>query len=81
MWEHYHWADVFLLPTLSEGSANVCWEAAATHTQVMTTAAAGLVDFNATIVPLEPDAIVARAGAQSKSPEFWRPTPLRNIAD
>jgi glycosyltransferase involved in cell wall biosynthesis len=39
--EHYRWADVFVLPTLSEGSANVCYEAMAAGLPVITTAAAG----------------------------------------
>lgn len=41
IWEHYRWADVFVLPTLSEGSANVCHEAAAIGLPVITTQAAG----------------------------------------
>jgi glycosyltransferase involved in cell wall biosynthesis len=57
VWEHYHWADVLLLPTLSEGSANVCWEAATTCTRVITTAAAGLYDSTATIVAIDAHAI------------------------
>lgn len=42
VWEHYRWADVFVLPTLSEGSANACWEALACGTSVATTQASGL---------------------------------------
>lgn len=41
VWKHYAWADVFVLPTLSEGSANVCHEAAAAGVPVITTEAAG----------------------------------------
>jgi glycosyltransferase involved in cell wall biosynthesis len=40
---HYAWADVFLLPTLSDGSATVCYEALAAGRPVITTAAAGSV--------------------------------------
>jgi glycosyltransferase involved in cell wall biosynthesis len=40
---HYHWADVFVLPTLSEGSANVVYEAMAAGLAVVTTPNAGSV--------------------------------------
>jgi glycosyltransferase involved in cell wall biosynthesis len=43
MREHYGWADVFLLPTLSEGSANVCYEALAHGVPVVTTPNAGAI--------------------------------------
>lgn len=43
MLEHYLWADVFVLPTLSEGSANVCYEALAAGLPVVTTPHAGSV--------------------------------------
>lgn len=39
--EHYAWADVFVFPTLSEGSANVCHEAMGAGLPVITTANAG----------------------------------------
>jgi glycosyltransferase involved in cell wall biosynthesis len=38
---HYAWADVLVLPTLSEGSANVCLEAASHGVPVITTPNAG----------------------------------------
>jgi glycosyltransferase involved in cell wall biosynthesis len=41
MQQHYDWADVLLLPTLSEGSANVVHEALAAGLPVITTAHAG----------------------------------------
>lgn len=41
--DHYRWADVFLLPTLAEGSANVCYEAMAHGLPVITTPNAGSV--------------------------------------
>lgn len=41
--EHYHWADVFVLPTLAEGSANVCYEALSHGVPVITTPNAGSV--------------------------------------
>jgi len=39
----YRWADIFLLPSLSEGSANVCFEALAAGLPVITTPNAGSV--------------------------------------
>jgi glycosyltransferase involved in cell wall biosynthesis len=41
--EHYGWADMLLLPTLAEGSANVCYEAMAHGLPVITTPSAGSV--------------------------------------
>lgn len=43
MSEHYRWADVLVLPTLAEGSANVCYEAMAHARPVITTPNAGSV--------------------------------------
>ncbi len=43
MAEQYRWADVLLLPTLSEGSANVCHEALSAGVPVVTTPNAGSV--------------------------------------
>jgi glycosyltransferase involved in cell wall biosynthesis len=60
----YAWADVLVLPTLSEGSANVCHEAMAAGVPVITTANAGSAvrhGDNGLIVPAR-DA-VALAGA------------------
>jgi glycosyltransferase involved in cell wall biosynthesis len=39
----YAWADVLVLPTISEGSANVCYEALAAGLPVITTPHAGSV--------------------------------------
>lgn len=41
--EHYKWADVFLLPSLCEGSAIVCYEALSCGLPVITTPNAGSV--------------------------------------
>jgi glycosyltransferase involved in cell wall biosynthesis len=43
MMDHYRWADVFLLPSLCEGSATVCYEALAAGLPVITTPNAGSV--------------------------------------
>jgi glycosyltransferase involved in cell wall biosynthesis len=52
VWKHYSWADVFFLPTLSEGSSNACLEALGAGLPVVTTAAAGLTTCdNLSIVP------------------------------
>jgi glycosyltransferase involved in cell wall biosynthesis len=40
---HYAWADVFLLPSICEGSATVCYEALAAGLPVITTPNAGSV--------------------------------------
>ncbi len=60
VWRHYQWADVFFLPTLSEGSANVCWEALSTGTYVLTSSAAGLTEADADICPGDPEVMVDR---------------------
>jgi glycosyltransferase involved in cell wall biosynthesis len=43
MREEYAWADVFLMPSISEGSANVCYEALGQGLPVVTTHNAGSV--------------------------------------
>jgi glycosyltransferase involved in cell wall biosynthesis len=43
MAEHYAWADVFLLPSICEGSATACYEALAAGLPVITTENAGSV--------------------------------------
>jgi glycosyltransferase involved in cell wall biosynthesis len=59
VWEHYRWADVFILPTLSEGSANVCLEAAAAGLPVITSAAAGITDSTV------PNVVVDRVSSET----------------
>jgi glycosyltransferase involved in cell wall biosynthesis len=64
MAEHYAWADVFLLPSICEGSATVCYEALAAGLPVITTENAGSVVRDHTegfIVPIrDASAIVER---------------------
>jgi hypothetical protein len=43
VWKHYAWADVFLLPSICEGSATVCYEALAAGLPVITTPNAGSI--------------------------------------
>src|SRR5262249_20586778 len=43
MREHYRWADIMVLPTLSEGSSNACYEALASGLPAITTNHAGAV--------------------------------------
>lgn len=44
--EHFSWADLFLLPSICEGSATVCYEALAAGLPVITTPNAGSVIRN-----------------------------------
>ncbi len=46
MMRHYEWADVLVLPTISEGSANVCYEALHAGLPIITTTNAGSVVRN-----------------------------------
>jgi len=61
---HYRWADVFLLPSLCEGSATVCYEALAAGLPVITTPNAGSVvrdGVDGFIVPIrDPEAIAEK---------------------
>ncbi|VFM95721.1 MAG: Glycosyl transferases group 1 [Candidatus Kentron sp. G] len=62
--KHYAWADIFVLPTLSEGSANVCYEAMAARLPVITTpnAGAGIVhEENGLLVPIRDAESIAMA--------------------
>jgi glycosyltransferase involved in cell wall biosynthesis len=59
---HYQWADVFVLPTLCEGSATVCYEALAAGLPVITTPNAGSVvrdGVDGFIVPIRNSAAIA----------------------
>jgi glycosyltransferase involved in cell wall biosynthesis len=62
--EHYDWADVLVLPTLSEGSANVIYEGMAVGLPVVTTNNAGSVivsGHNGLIVPARDAKAIASA--------------------
>ena len=61
MAEHYAWADVFLLPSICEGSATVCYEALAAGLPVVTTENAGSVvrdGMDGFIVPIRDAAAI-----------------------
>jgi glycosyltransferase involved in cell wall biosynthesis len=64
MAEHYIGADVFLLPSICEGSATVCYEALAAGLPVITTPNAGSVvrdGIDGFIVPIrDPEAIAEK---------------------
>ena len=72
----YDWADVFVLPTLSEGSANVCYEALANGLPVITTSHAGSVIRDGRegfIVPIRSsDQIVEKLVQLRDDPDLWR---------
>lgn len=76
MADHYRWADVLVLPTLSEGSANVCHEAMAAGLPVITTRAAGSLlqdDVNGLLVPeRDTEALVAAIVWMARDPEARR---------
>lgn len=69
-------ADLFVLPTLSEGSANVCHEAKGAGLPVITTAAAGIVAHSQlTLVPSADSVALAEAIQQvAKAPRIREPT-------
>jgi glycosyltransferase involved in cell wall biosynthesis len=61
IWKHYGWADVFLLPSLCEGSATVAYEALACGLPVVTTANSGTVvrdGVDGYIVPIRNSAAI-----------------------
>ncbi len=72
VWNQFRWADVFLLPTLSEGSANVCWEAIATGTPVITTSVFGEAIPGVTIVGRDSDEIGAHLLKMAHEPHSRR---------
>jgi len=74
--EHYRWADVFLLPSLWEGSATVTYEAMAHGLPVIATPNTGTVvrdGIDGFIVPVrDTDAIVALLQTLASHPEQLR---------
>jgi len=48
---HYAWADVFVLPTLAEGAANVCYEAALAGLPIITTRESGFSPEGLNFIP------------------------------
>ncbi len=62
MADHYRWADVFVLPSVCEGSATVCYEALAAGLPVITTPNAGSVvrdGIDGYVVPIRDGAAIA----------------------
>jgi len=74
MSEHYAWADVFLLPSICEGSATVCYEALAAGLPVITTPNAGSVvrdGIDGFIVPIrDGEAITGKLELLARDPEL-----------
>lgn len=83
---HYTWADVFLLPTLCEGSATVCYEALAAGLPVITTPNAGSVvrdGLDGFIVPIrDPEAIAEKLEILARDRDLlkWMSNNARNRA-
>jgi glycosyltransferase involved in cell wall biosynthesis len=71
----FEWADVFLLPTLCEGSATVCYEALCHGLPVITTPNAGSVvrdGVDGFIVPIrDPQAIADRIERLADDSDLW----------
>ncbi|MBI3090851.1 MAG: glycosyltransferase family 4 protein [Candidatus Tectomicrobia bacterium] len=74
--EELGWADVFVFPSLCEGSATVCYEALAAGLPVITTPNAGSVvrdGVDGFIVPIrDVDALVSRIEQLAAQPELRR---------
>jgi len=82
----YAWADVFLLPTLCEGSATVCYEALAAGLPVITTPNAGSVvrdGLDGFVVPIrDPEAIAEKLEILARDREllWWMSNKARERA-
>jgi glycosyltransferase involved in cell wall biosynthesis len=83
---HFEWADVFLLPSICEGSATVTYEALAAGLPVVTTANSGSVvrdGVDGFIVPIrDHESIAARLNELADGPELrqWMSTNARQRA-
>jgi glycosyltransferase involved in cell wall biosynthesis len=80
----YNWADVFLLPTLCEGSATVCYEALSHGLPVITTPNAGSVvrdGDDGFIVPIrDSSAITDRLERLADDGDLWAAMSARALA-
>jgi hypothetical protein len=76
MLREYAWADVFLMPSISEGSANVCYEALGSGLPVITTHNAGSVVRDGVdgflVPPGDVDAIAERIDELAADRELHR---------
>lgn len=74
MFAHYQWADVFVLPTVCEGSATACYEALAAGLPVITTPNAGSVvrhGLDGFIVPIrDAEAIAGKLDLLLSQPDL-----------
>jgi glycosyltransferase involved in cell wall biosynthesis len=81
--KHYAWGDVLVLPTISEGSANVCHESLAFGLPVITTPNAGSTvtdGVDGLVVPIRsPRAIAESLQRLTERPEIL-PEMSRNAA-
>lgn len=69
---HYRWADLFVLPTLFEGSATVIYEALSNCVRVVTTANAGAPPVDGvTIIPTDDVVALVDAIEQFEPDENW----------
>jgi glycosyltransferase involved in cell wall biosynthesis len=82
--QHYAWADVFLLPSISEGSAGVCYEALAAGLPVITTPNAGSVvryGVDGFVVPIrDPEAIAEQLLRLARDRELLGVMALSSVA-
>lgn len=76
MRQQYAWADVFVMPSISEGSANVCYEALGCGLPVITTHNAGSVvrdGLDGFLVPIrDPVALAERIEQLAADPDLRR---------
>jgi glycosyltransferase involved in cell wall biosynthesis len=78
--DEYARADIFVLPTLSEGSANVCHEAIAAGLPVITTHAAGLVSHPQVSIVPEMDSLALADAIQAAALRESSPVPQSHFA-